>query len=112
MKYLKLLLVIIIFTNLTFPNQIKAENKLNFYINDFYFKSNEARQILKGIENSLKEGSKDKICLKQIKAAELGLNANDSLIKAFEIKGIEPPFEAINASKKKWESLLNKCKKR
>ena len=40
------------------PIQIFADTAFNFYMNDFYYKSNEASQILKEIENSLKEGSR------------------------------------------------------
>jgi len=92
------------------PNQVNAENKLDFYMNDFYTKSNEASLILKEIENDLKLGIKKKICSRQIKAAKLGILANESLIKAFQIAGTEPPNSSINASQKRWKSLLNDCK--
>ena len=92
------------------PNQVNAESKLNFYMNDFYTKSNEASLILKEIENDMKLGIKTKICSRQIKAAKLGIMANESLIKAFQIAGTEPPNLSINASQKRWESLLNNCK--
>ena len=91
------------------PIQIFADTELNYYINDFYSKSNKASQILKEIENSLKEGSRTKVCSKQRKAAKLGLLANKSLIKAFEIEGANPPMEAIKASQQRWESILNVC---
>ena len=91
-------------------NQINAETNLDFYINDFYSKSNEASLILKEIENDLKLGIKKKICSRQIKAAKLGILANESLIKAFQIAGTDPPNTSINASQKRWESLLNDCK--
>ena len=93
-----------------FPNQVIAENKLDFYMNDFYTKSNEASLILKEIETDLKLGIKKKICSRQIKAAKLGILANESLIKAFQIAETEPPNPSINASQKRWESLLNDCK--
>ena len=79
------------------------------YINDFHSKSNEASQILKEIENSLKEGSRKKVCSRQREAARLGLLANKSLIKAFEIEGANPPMQAIKASQQRWESILNHC---
>ena len=47
------------------PIQIFADTELNYYINDFYSKSNKASQILREIENSLKEGSRKKVCSKQ-----------------------------------------------
>ena len=92
-----------------FTNQVNAENKLDFYMNDFYTKSNNASLILKELESDMKRGIK-KICSKQIKAAKLGILANESLIKAFQIAGTDPPNTSINASQKRWESLLNDCK--
>jgi len=40
------------------PVEIFADTALDVYMNDFYSKSNEASQILKEIDNSLKEGSR------------------------------------------------------
>ena len=102
-------LVILLF-NLYFSNQVNAEKSLDFYMNDFYTKSNEARQILKEIEGEIKAGIRIKVCPRQIKAAKLGILANESLIKAFQIAGTEPPNSSINASQKRWEFLLNDCR--
>ena len=93
----------------TSPVEIFADTALDVYMNDFYSKSNEASQILKEIENSLKEGSRKKVCSRQREAARLGLLANKSLIKAFEIEGTNPPMQAIKASQQRWESILNEC---
>ena len=92
------------------PTQVNAENKLDLYMNDFYIKSNEASLILKEIETDMKLGIKKNFCSRQIKAAELGILANEALIKAFQVAGTEPPNSSINASQKRWESLLNDCK--
>ena len=91
------------------PVETFADTTLDIYMNDFYSKSNEARQILKEIEDTLKEGSRKKVCSRQREAATLGLLANKSLIKAFEIEGANPPMQAIKASQQKWESILNEC---
>ena len=91
------------------PVEIFADTALDVYMNDFYSKSNEASQILKEIENSLKDGSRKKVCTRQRKAAKLGLLANKSLIKAFEIEGTNPPMKSIKASQERWESILNEC---
>ena len=91
------------------PNQILAETELDVYIDDFFSKSNEASKILKEIEMNLKEGSRKNVCSRQREAARLGLLANKSLIKAFEIGGTEPPMEAIKSSQERWESILNDC---
>ena len=91
------------------PIEIFADTALEGYMNDFYSKSNEASQILKDIEKSLKEGSRKKVCSRQREAAKLGLVANKSLIKPFEIAGANPPMQAIKASQQRWESILNEC---
>ena len=108
---LKITFILLIFflTNLFLINPIKAETPLDVYMNDFYSKSNEATQILKEIENNLKDGTRKQVCSRQREAARLGLLANKSLIKAFEMEGAQPPKRAIKASKKIWESLLIEC---
>ena len=99
----------ILLTLLISPNQMLAETPLEVYMNDFYSKSNQASKILKEIEKNLKEGSRKNVCSRQREAARLGLLANKSLIKAFEIGGTEPPMEAIKSNQKRWESILNDC---
>ena len=91
------------------PVETFADTALDIYMNDFYSKSNEASQILKEIENNLKEGSRKKVCSRQREAARLGLLANKSLIKAFEMEGTQLPMKAIKASQQRWESILNEC---
>ena len=101
--------LLILFTFIVSPNQTLAETPLDVYMNDFYSKSNEASKILKEIEITLKEGSRKNVCSRQREAARLGLLANKSLIKAFEIRGSEPPIKAIKSSQKRWELILNDC---
>ena len=103
-KSIFLLLVFIIS-----PYKVFANTKLDVYMNDFYSKSNEARQILKELETSLKDGSRQKVCLRQKEAARIGMAANKSLIKAFKVAGAAPPIASINASQMRWESMLNEC---
>ena len=102
-------LVCLLVTITISPVKISAETALDVYMNDFYSKTNKASQILKEIENSLKDGSRKKVCSKQREAARLGLLANKSLIKAFEIEGADPPIQAIKESQQRWESILNEC---
>ena len=102
-------LFVLCLISIIYPVEIYANTTLDFYMNDFYSKSNEASQILKEIENTLKEGSRDKVCSRQREAAKLGLLANKSLIKAFEIEGAQPPMSAIKANQQRWESILNEC---
>jgi len=100
---------IVCLVTIIYPIQIFADTALDVYMNDFYSKSNEASQILKEIENSLKEGSRKEVCSRQREAARLGLLANQSLIKAFESQGINPPMRTINSNQKRWESILSEC---
>ena len=109
MRKLIFAFLLILLTLSISPNQILAETALDVYIDDFYSKSNEASKILKEIETNLKEGSRKNVCSRQREAARLGLLANKSLIKAFEIGGTEPPMEAIKSSQKRWEAILNDC---
>ena len=109
MRKLIFAFLLILLTLSISPNQILAETALDVYIDDFYSKSNEASKILKEIEMNLKEGSRKNVCSRQREAARLGLLANKSLIKAFEIRGTEPPMEAIKSSQERWESILNDC---
>ena len=89
------------------PLENFADTALDVYMNDFYSKMNEANRILDEIEKSLKEGSRKNVCSRQREAARLGILANKSLIKAFEIEGANPPMQVIKASQKRWESILN-----
>jgi len=91
------------------PYQSFASTAFNVYMNDFYSKSDKARLILREIESDLKDGSRRKVCSRQKEAARLGLLANKSLIKAFEIEGKEPPIQVIKTSQAKWESILHEC---
>ena len=101
--------LLILLTLSVSPNKLLAQTPLQIYMNDFYSKSKEASRILKELENDLKEGSRKNVCSRQRKAARLGLLANKSLIKAYEVGGAEPPIEVIKSSGKRWESILNEC---
>ena len=109
MRKLIFAFLLILITFSSSPNQMVAETPLDIYMNDFYSKSSQASKILKEIEANLKEGSRKNVCSRQREAARLGLLANKSLIKAFEIEGVEPPMDAIKSSEKRWKSILNDC---
>ena len=109
MRKLIFAFLLILLTFSISPNQTVAETPLDIYMNDFYSKSSQASKILKEIEANLKEGSRKNVCSRQREAARLGLLANKSLIKAFEIEGVEPPMDAIKSSEKRWKSILNDC---
>ena len=109
MKILIFKILIVCLISIISPIQIFADTTLDIYMNDFYSKSNEASEILKEIEDTLKDGSRKKVCSRQREAAKLALLANKSLIKAFEVEGSNPPMQAIRANQQRWESILNEC---
>ena len=109
MKLFVFTIFIVCLVTIISPLQIFADTALDAYMNDFYSKSNEASQILQEIEKSLKEGSRKNVCSRQREAARLGLLANKSLIKAFEIEGKELPVKSIKANEEKWKSILYDC---
>ena len=101
--------IFILFIFIISPYKTTANTGLEFYMNDFYSKSKEASLILKKIENTLKKGSREKVCSRQREAARLGLLATKSLLKAYKISGTSIPIETIKANEKRWESILNDC---
>ncbi len=109
MKIFVFISFIVCLVTIISPVEIFANTALDVYMNDFYSKTNEARQILKEIENNLKDGSRKKVCSRQREAARLILLANKSLIRAFEIEGTQPPMRVIKASQQRWESILKEC---
>ena len=80
MKIFVFISFIVCLVTIISPVEIFADTALDVYMNDFYSKSNEASQILKEIENSLKEGSRKKVSSRQREAARIGLVANKSII--------------------------------
>ena len=109
MKNIFLKLIFFILVLIISPYKVNANSTFDFYMNDFYSKSKEASQILKEIESSLKDGSRKNVCIRQREAANLGLLANKSLIKAFEIRVALPPKESMKESQRQWESIINDC---
>ena len=57
MKIFVFTIFIVCLITIISPVEIFADTALDVYMNDFYSKSYEASQLLKEIENSLKEGS-------------------------------------------------------
>ena len=93
----------------SFEREIKSESEFDFFFNDFLKKKIEANNILKEVEYNLKSGSNKNTCSQQRRAAKLGLLSNESLIKAYKIYGVDPPIVEIEASKKRWNSILENC---
>ena len=88
---------------------VKANTEFEMYLSDFYQKQERASQILKEIETDLKNGSRDKVCARQKEAANYGIEATESLIKAFEINGSKTQMINLQAGMNKWKELRDYC---
>ncbi len=88
---------------------VSAETEFEMYLNDFYQKQELASKILKEIETDLKDGSRENVCIRQKDAANYGIEATESLIKAFEIKGSQTQIENLQAGLNKWKELRDYC---
>tara|TARA_Y100001968_G_C19330440_1_gene704015 strand:+ start:314 stop:643 length:330 start_codon:yes stop_codon:yes gene_type:complete len=105
------LLLFLIFSFFLFTSQttVQANTEFEIYLNDFYQKQERASQILKEIEIDLKDGSRDKVCARQKEAANYGIEATKSLIKAFETSGSKTQIEVLQAGLNKWRELRDYC---
>ncbi len=101
-----LILSFFLFTSLI---PVKAETKFETYLSDFYQKQERASEILKEIETDLKDGSRDKVCSRQREAAKYGIEATESLIKAFKNNGSNTQIENLQAGLDKWRELRDYC---
>ena len=88
---------------------VDAETKFEMYLNDFYLKQEKASKILKEIETNLKDGSRDRVCARQREAASYGIEATESLIKAFKTNGSLSQIENLQAGLDKWRELRDYC---
>tara|TARA_B100000965_G_C19233036_1_gene600991 strand:+ start:98 stop:427 length:330 start_codon:yes stop_codon:yes gene_type:complete len=107
----RLLLLSLIFAFLLFNPLIplKAETEFDMYLSDFYKKQEKASKILKEIEIDLKDGSKERVCARQREAANYGIEATESLIKAFKANGSINQIENLQAGLDKWRELRDYC---
>ena len=86
-----------------------AESEFERYLNDFYQKQEKASKILKEIEIDLKDGSRNRVCARQREAASYGIEATESLIKAFKTNGSTIEIENLQAGLNKWRELRDYC---
>ena len=88
---------------------VKAETEFNMHLNNFYQKQEKASKILKDIETLLKDGSRDKVCAMQREAASYGIEATESLIKAFKTNGSKAQIQNLQTGLDKWRELRDFC---
>ncbi len=110
MRIFVLALVVLII--LIFPNHSVVADPINQF--DYYYKNwNEkiklASQFLDEAEKELKSGNEAQACIKQRKAAKYGIEATQSLIKAFEESKSTNDLSDIQSGLKKWEELRDFC---
>ncbi len=104
------LLSLIFIVLLFFPViSVNAESKFDMYLSDFYQKQEKASKILKEIETDLKDGSRDRVCARQREAASYGIEAMESLIKAFKTNSSKTEMENLQAGLDKWRELRDYC---
>tara|TARA_Y100001968_G_C19135864_1_gene609061 strand:+ start:438 stop:767 length:330 start_codon:yes stop_codon:yes gene_type:complete len=109
MKRLLLLSLLVSIFLFFFLKPVKAETEFEIYLSDFYQKQDKASKILKEIEIDLKDGSRDSVCARQREAASYGIEATESLIKAFKINGSKTEIENLQAGINKWKELRDYC---
>ena len=109
MKPLLLLSLIFYIFLFVLLKPVKAETEFEIYLSDFYQKQEQASKILKEIEIDLKDGSRDRVCARQREAARYGIEATESLIKAFKINGSKIEMENLQAGLNKWKELRDYC---
>ena len=103
---LLLISLVLLFSSVISAN---AASEFEMYLSDFYQKQEKASKILKEIETDLKDGSRDRVCARQREAASYGIEATESLIKAFETNGSKTEMENLQASLDKWRELRDYC---
>ena len=101
-----LLIYLVLFSSVISAN---AESEFEIYLSDFYQKQEKASKILKEIETDLNDGSRDRVCARQREAASYGIEATESLIKAFKTNGSKTEMENLKAGLDKWRELRDYC---
>ena len=109
MKRLTLLLFISVILLFFSVISVKADSEFDMHLSDFYQKQEKASKILKGIETDLRDGSRDRVCARQREAANYGIEATESLIKAFKTNGSASQMENLQAGLDKWKELRDYC---
>ena len=104
--FLSFIFVALLFFSVT---PVSAESEFDMYLSDFYQKQEKASKILKEIETDLKDGSRDRVCARQREAASYGIEATESLIKAFKTNGSTSQMQNLEAGLDKWKELRDYC---
>ena len=91
------------------PISIRAESDFEMNLSIFYQQQQKASKILKEIETELKNGSRDRVCIRQREAASYAIEASKSLIKALKNNGSKGEIENLKSGLDKWRELRDNC---
>ena len=101
-------MIIVIFLSSETALSINNEN-FSDYMDTWNEKIKLASEYLDQAENELKNGDAIQGCINQKKAAGFGIEASESLIKAFKVNGSQGDIENIETGLKKWKELRDFC---
>ena len=88
---------------------VYSKTEIEVNLSDFYQKQEKASKMLKEIEADLKDGSRDRVCKRQKKAASYGIEATQSLIKALKANSSETDIKYLQKGLDKWTELRDNC---
>ena len=102
------LMIIVIFLS---TETALSSNNENFrdYMDTWNEKIKLASEYLDQAEDELRNGDAIQGCINQKKAAGFGIEATESLIKAFQENGSQGDIENIETGLKKWKELRDFC---
>ncbi len=102
-----ILIILIVFP--VNPASAYSPEKYEDYLNNWNSKIKLASEFLDNAEKELKNGNEIQACLNQRKAAKYGIEATESLIKAFKESGSTDDLSNIKAGLNKWKELRDFC---
>ncbi len=101
-------ILLILFVHVSMATAYDAQ-EYNHYLDNWNQKIKLASQSLEDAEKELKDGNEMQACLNQREAAAYGIDATESLIRAFKISGSTDDLSNIKIGLKKWEELRDFC---
>ncbi len=107
---MNLLLIVVLFLFLSQGLAIaNPEENFQDYLQNWDQKIKLASEYLEKAEMELKNGNEMQGCIKQRQAAKYGIEATESLIKAFKESGSNEDMTNIKNGLNKWKELRDFC---
>ncbi len=105
-----MLIIMILFISLNSEAAIaSSEENFEIHMNSWNQNIKLASQYLDEAEKELKNGDAVQGCIMQKKAASYGIEATESLIKAFKANGSKGDIENFETGLRKWRELEEFC---